>query len=45
MFPCLGEFPAKVAIAATGNREWLDKANRAVARHWKDRNFNYRQPK
>jgi hypothetical protein len=22
------------------NREWLDKATRAVARHWKDRNLN-----
>ena len=22
------------------NKEWLDKATRAVARHWKDRNFN-----
>jgi hypothetical protein len=21
------------------NREWLDKATRAVARHWKDRNL------
>ena len=22
------------------NREWLDKATRAVAKHWKDRNAN-----
>jgi hypothetical protein len=22
------------------NREWLDRATRAVARHWKDRNSN-----
>lgn len=23
------------------NREWLDKATRAVAKHWKDRNLNF----
>ena len=26
------------------NREWLDKATRAVAKHWKDRNLNSNQP-
>jgi hypothetical protein len=26
--------------ALSEDREWLDKATRAVARHWKDRNFN-----
>lgn len=26
------------------NHEWLDKATRAVAKHWKDRNFNSSQP-
>jgi hypothetical protein len=25
------------------NREWLDKATRAVARHWKDRNLTCSQ--
>jgi hypothetical protein len=25
--------------ALAENREWLDKATRAVARHWKDRNL------
>jgi hypothetical protein len=25
-------------------REWLDKATRVVARHWKDRNLNSHQP-
>ena len=26
------------------NREWLDKATRAVAKHWKERNLNSNQP-
>jgi hypothetical protein len=26
------------------NREWLDKATRAVARHWRDRNLTCSQP-
>ena len=31
-------FCAVEVAALSENREWLDKATRAVARHWKDRN-------
>lgn len=30
--------------ALSENREWLDKATRAVAKHWKDRNGKPNQP-
>jgi hypothetical protein len=30
--------------ALAENREWLDKATRVVARHWKDRNLACNQP-
>jgi hypothetical protein len=34
------KFFCTVEISALSeNREWLDKATRAVARHWKDRNL------
>ena len=34
------KFFCTVEISALSeNREWLDKATRAVAKHWKDRNF------
>ena len=29
--------------ALSENREWLDKATRAVARHWRDRNLTCNQ--
>ena len=32
-------FCAAEVAALSENREWLDKATRAVARHWKDRNI------
>jgi hypothetical protein len=32
-------FSAVEVSALSANREWLDKATRAVARHWKDRNL------
>ena len=39
------KFFGAVEIAAfSENREWLDKATRAVARHWKDRNSNSNPP-
>ena len=35
------KFFASVEISSlSDNREWLDKATRAVAKHWKDRNSN-----
>jgi hypothetical protein len=35
------KFFCTVEISALSeNKEWLDKATRAVAKHWKDRNFN-----
>lgn len=33
-------FCATEISALTENREWLEKATRAVARHWKNRNFS-----
>ena len=39
------KFFCTAEIAAfSENREWLDKATRAVARHWKDRNSNSNPP-
>ena len=32
-------FCAKEVADLSENREWLDKATRAVAKHWKDRNL------
>jgi hypothetical protein len=32
-------FSAIEISALSENREWLDKATRAVARHWKDKNL------
>lgn len=37
-------FPAVEISALSENREWLDKATRAVARHWKERNLNSNPP-
>ena len=37
-------FSALEISSLTENREWLDKATRAVAKHWKDRNSNSSQP-
>jgi hypothetical protein len=33
-------FSAAEILALSENREWLDKATRAVAKHWKNRNFS-----
>jgi hypothetical protein len=33
-------FSAAEISGLSQNREWLDKATRAVSRHWKDRNLN-----
>ena len=33
-------FSAAEISALSQNREWLDKATRAVAKHWKSRNLN-----
>ena len=33
-------FSAAEISSLSENREWLDKATRAVAKHWKDRNSN-----
>lgn len=35
-------FCAMEVAALSENREWLDKATRAVAKHWKDRNLAIR---
>ena len=37
-------FSAVEISSLSENREWLDKATRAVAKHWKDRNSNSSQP-
>jgi hypothetical protein len=37
-------FSSLEITALSGNREWLDKATRIVAKHWKDRNLNSNQP-
>jgi len=37
-------FSAVEISSLTTNREWLDKATRAVAKHWKERNLNSSQP-
>jgi hypothetical protein len=37
-------FCAVEISALSENREWLDKATRTVARHWKDRNLKSNQP-
>ena len=37
-------FSAVEISSLTTNREWLDKATRAVAKHWKERNLNFGQP-
>jgi len=40
------KFFSDVEVSAlSANREWLDKATRAVARHWKDRNLVCNQTK
>jgi hypothetical protein len=36
-------FSAAEMLALSENREWLDKATRAVAKCWKDRNINSNQ--
>ncbi len=36
-------FSAAEMLALSENREWLDKATRAVAKCWKDRNLNSNQ--
>jgi hypothetical protein len=36
-------FCAVEISALSENREWLDKATRAVARHWKNRNLDSNQ--
>jgi hypothetical protein len=36
-------FSAVEISALSENRSWLNKATRAVARHWKDRNLNSNQ--
>jgi hypothetical protein len=38
-------FSAVEISALSENRDWLDKATRAVARHWKDRNLTCNQTK
>jgi len=37
-------FSAVEISAFSENRPWLDKATRAVAKHWKDRNLGFHQP-
>lgn len=37
-------FSSSEITALSGNREWLDKATRIVAKHWKDRNLDSNQP-
>ncbi len=37
-------FSALEISSLSENREWLDKATRTVAKHWKDRNSNFSQP-
>ncbi len=37
-------FSALEISSLSENREWLDKATRTVAKHWKDRNSNSSQP-
>jgi len=37
-------FSALEISSLSENREWLDKATRTVAKHWKDRNSNSGQP-
>ena len=37
-------FSALEISSLSENREWLDKATRTVAKHWKDRNSTSSQP-
>ncbi|MCW5555984.1 MAG: hypothetical protein KIS67_27970 [Verrucomicrobiae bacterium] len=37
-------FSALEISSLSENREWLDKATRTVAKHWRDRNSNSSQP-
>jgi hypothetical protein len=37
-------FAAMEISALSEDRGWLDKATRAVAKHWKDRNLSFKQP-